>query len=182
MPSREFRRAISLAVLALHPRHGKRTRRSLRPRQPIRIDSAIRQRLLARHSLHASQRLRVLDDIARRDMGWYFFPDHVQVAAGGNLSEHLQGVEPGAHSLQLDLFVYACDRHTLYVDGAFVRLDADFFSLVVDPHVVVHHGAPVAPAKGHDGRARVDFQHLPCKRGHHALERLVRRGKVGGVG
>lgn len=53
-----------------------------------------------------------------------------------------------------------------------------FQYILVETDIVILHLAPVSPSKGHLRRPTVHLEHLPRKRRHHALERLVRRGEI----
>jgi len=50
--------------------------------------------------------------------------------------------------------------------------------ILILPHIVLIHRPPVAPTKRHLWRAAKHLEHLPRKRGHHALERLMALVKV----
>lgn len=45
--------------------------------------------------------------------------------------------------------------------------------ILVKPNIIILKMAPMAPFKRHSRRPAIHLQHLPRKRGHHALKRLV---------
>ena len=89
---------------------------------------------------------------------------------------------PRPHALELHFLVDRRDRHALHVNAPAMGLGRDFLALIIEANIVVLHLAPVAPPERDGRRTTIDFQHLPRKRGHHALERLVRRRKVAVLG
>lgn len=113
-----------------------------------------------------------------------------------NLAEHLQRVEPSLHTLQPHCVIDLGNRNTLNIDIPAMGLDGDFLALaslhvsycstchanehdlLIEPHIIILHLAPVPPSKCHLRRPTIHLEHLPRKMRHHPLERLVARRKV----
>ena len=53
---------------------------------------------------------------------------------------------------------------------------------LIEPHIIILHDAPMSPPKTDRRWSTIHLQHLPSKRRHHSLKRLMAARKIAILG